>query len=54
MEAPLAERIRPKNLEEYVSQLHLVGPQGSLTQQISKGIIPSLLLWGPPGTGKTT
>lgn len=54
MEAPLAERIRPKNLEEYVSQLHLVGPQGSLTQQISKGIIPSLLLWGPPGIGKTT
>ncbi len=54
MEAPLAERIRPKNLDEYVSQLHLVGPQGSLTQQISKGIIPSLLLWGPPGTGKTT
>ena len=54
MEAPLAERIRPKNLEEYISQLHLVGPQGSLTQQISKGIIPSLLLWGPPGTGKTT
>jgi putative ATPase len=54
MEAPLAERIRPKQLSEYVSQLHLVGPQGSLTQQISKGIIPSLILWGPPGTGKTT
>ncbi|MDD3003547.1 replication-associated recombination protein A [Flavobacterium sp.] len=54
MEAPLAERIRPKSIEEYVSQLHLVGPEGSLTQQISKGIIPSLLLWGPPGTGKTT
>jgi len=54
MEAPLAERIRPQRLSEYVSQLHLVGPQGSLTQQISKGIIPSLILWGPPGTGKTT
>ncbi|WP_396174246.1 replication-associated recombination protein A [Flavobacterium sp.] len=54
MEAPLAERIRPQQLSEYVSQLHLVGPQGSLTQQISKGIIPSLILWGPPGTGKTT
>lgn len=54
MEAPLAERIRPQNLEEYISQLHLVGPEGSLTQQITKGIIPSLLLWGPPGTGKTT
>lgn len=54
MEAPLAERIRPQHLSEYVSQLHLVGPQGSLTQQINKGIIPSLILWGPPGTGKTT
>lgn len=54
MEAPLAERIRPQILEDYISQLHLVGPEGSLTQQISKGIIPSLLLWGPPGTGKTT
>ncbi len=54
MNAPLAERIRPKTLEEYVSQHHLVGTQGSLTQQIKKGIIPSLILWGPPGTGKTT
>ncbi|QYJ67233.1 replication-associated recombination protein A [Flavobacterium litorale] len=54
MEAPLAERIRPQNLSEYISQQHLVGPQGSLTHQIAKGIIPSLLLWGPPGTGKTT
>lgn len=54
MNEPLAERIRPKSLEEYVSQLHLVGPQGSLTNQIKKGTIPSLILWGPPGTGKTT
>ncbi len=54
MEAPLAERIRPQVLEDYISQLHLVGPEGSLTQQINKGIIPSLLFWGPPGTGKTT
>ena len=54
MEAPLAERIRPQTLSDYISQLHLVGPEGSLTQQINKGIIPSLLLWGPPGTGKTT
>ncbi len=54
MEAPLAERIRPQQLEDYISQSHLVGPNGSLTQQIAKGIIPSLLLWGPPGTGKTT
>lgn len=54
MEAPLAERIRPQKLSDYISQLHLVGPNGSLTQQIEKGIIPSLILWGPPGTGKTT
>ena len=54
MEAPLAERIRPQKLDEYISQSHLVGPNGSLTQQISKGIIPSLIFWGPPGTGKTT
>jgi putative ATPase len=54
MEAPLAERIRPQTLEDYISQLHLVGPNGALIHQINKGIIPSLLLWGPPGTGKTT
>lgn len=54
LEAPLAERIRPQKLEDYISQLHLVGPNGSLTQQIAKGIIPSLIFWGPPGTGKTT
>jgi len=54
MNIPLAERIRPKNLSEYISQSHLVGEEGSLTLQISKGIIPSLILWGPPGTGKTT
>ncbi|NHF58252.1 replication-associated recombination protein A [Flavobacteriaceae bacterium TP-CH-4] len=54
MNEPLAERIRPKTLEEYISQQHLVGTHGSLTNQIKKGIIPSLILWGPPGTGKTT
>ena len=54
MEAPLAERIRPQKLEEYISQLHLVGPNGSLTQQIARGVIPSMIFWGSPGTGKTT
>ncbi|WP_330441854.1 replication-associated recombination protein A [Flavobacterium sp. C4GT6] len=54
MEAPLAERIRPTQLSEYISQQHLVGPNGSLTHQIARGVIPSLILWGPPGTGKTT
>ena len=54
MNQPLAERIRPQNLSDYISQLHLVGPEGSLTHQIAKGLIQSLILWGPPGTGKTT
>ncbi len=54
MDAPLAERIRPKSLEDYISQQHLVRPKGVLTQHIKKGIIPSLILWGPPGIGKTT
>lgn len=54
IDAPLAERIRPKKLEDYISQQHLVGATGSLTQQISRGVIPSLIFWGPPGTGKTT
>ncbi|MFT7350599.1 MAG: putative ATPase [Flavobacterium sp.] len=54
MEAPLAERIRPQNLEDYISQAHLVGPNGALTMQLANGIIPSMLFWGSPGTGKTT
>ncbi|MGM0932136.1 MAG: replication-associated recombination protein A [Bacteroidota bacterium] len=54
MNEPLAERLRPKNLDEYLSQQHLVGPKGALRQQIKSGNIPSLLLWGPPGVGKTT
>ncbi len=54
MNTPLAERLRPKTLDEYVSQLHLVGPNGTLTQVLKQGIIPSMILWGPPGTGKTT
>ncbi|UCD59994.1 MAG: replication-associated recombination protein A [Flavobacteriaceae bacterium] len=54
MNEPLAERVRPKTLEDYISQHHLVGVDGSLTTQIKKGSIPSLILWGPPGTGKTT
>jgi len=54
MNKPLAERLRPTTLENYISQEHLVGNKGSLTNQIKQGIIPSLILWGPPGTGKTT
>ncbi|NMH87773.1 replication-associated recombination protein A [Flavivirga algicola] len=54
MNEPLAERLRPKTLNDYVSQNHLVGKQGSLTQHIKQGLIPSMIFWGPPGTGKTT
>ena len=54
MNVPLAERIRPTTLEGYLSQQHLVGPKGSLTSQLSTGMIPSMIFWGPPGTGKTT
>ena len=51
---PLAERMRPKSLADYVGQKHLVGPDGALYQSIQSGFIPSMILWGPPGTGKTT
>jgi putative ATPase len=54
MNEPLAERIRPKTLEDYISQQHLVGKNGVLTNLIKQGVIPSLILWGPPGIGKTT
>ena len=54
MNTPLAERIRPNSLEGYLSQQHLVGPKGSITTQLKTGMLPSLILWGPPGTGKTT
>ena len=54
MNIPLAERMRPKSLADYFGQDHLVGTQGSLTQMITNGIFPSLIFWGPPGTGKTT
>lgn len=54
MNAPLAERLRPKYLKDYLSQSHLIGERGVLTQHIKQGIIPSMIFWGPPGTGKTT
>ena len=54
MNTPLAERMRPKSLTDYFGQDHLVGTQGSLIQMITNGIFPSLIFWGPPGTGKTT
>ena len=49
MTKPLAERMRPKTLDEYIGQEHLVGPQGVLRGMIESGHIASFILWGPPG-----
>lgn len=54
MQAPLAERMRPKSLEDYIGQEHLVGENGVLRKMITSGSIASMIFWGPPGTGKTT
>ena len=51
---PLAERMRPRSLKDYVGQEKLLGPRGTLRNIIESGLIPSMILWGPPGTGKTT
>lgn len=51
---PLAERMRPATLDEYVGQRHLVGPGGVLRRMIESGNVSSFILWGPPGVGKTT
>lgn len=51
---PLADRLRPKTLAEVVGQDHIVGPDGTLTRMLKSGRVPSLIFWGPPGSGKTT
>ncbi len=51
---PLAERMRPHSLDEYLGQKHLVGPDGVISKFVASGNLPSLILWGPPGVGKTT
>jgi putative ATPase len=53
-DAPLAARMRPRTLDEFVGQEHLVGPEGALTKVVKPGYLPSMVLWGPPGSGKTT
>ncbi|NUM50533.1 MAG: replication-associated recombination protein A [Flavobacteriales bacterium] len=52
--APLSERMRPKNLNEFIGQAHLVGPNGIIRKVIENGMVPSIIFWGPPGVGKTT
>ena len=54
MSQPLAERLRPRNLDEYIGQKHLVGEGAVLRRMIDAGRISSFILWGPPGVGKTT
>ena len=54
MSQPLAERMRPKTLDEYIGQKHLVGKNAVLRKMIEAGHVPSFILWGPPGVGKTT
>ncbi len=51
---PLAERLRPQKLEDYIGQEHLVGEKGVLSKILESGNLPSIVLWGPPGVGKTT
>src|SRR5687767_11056188 len=53
-EAPLAERMRPKKLQDFIGQEHLVGEKGALTNMLHSKVLPSMIFWGPPGVGKTT
>ena len=54
MSAPLAERLRPQTLDDYIGQSHLVGPNGVFRRFLESGNVPSFILWGPPGVGKTS
>ena len=53
-DAPLADRLRPKSLDEVVGQEHLTGPEGAIGRMVAAGRLASMILWGPPGTGKTS
>jgi len=54
MNTPLAERMRPLELDDYIGQVHLLGPDAPLRKSIEAGVLPSMIFWGPPGVGKTT
>ena len=51
---PLAERLRPQTLDDFIGQEHLIGKNGALYKILKNNLIPSLIFWGPPGVGKTT
>src|SRR4051812_39035198 len=53
-DAPLADRLRPAKLDDVVGQEHLTGPDGAIGRMVAAGRLTSIILWGPPGTGKTT
>jgi putative ATPase len=53
-DAPLADRLRPRSLSDVVGQEHLTGPEGAIGRQVAAGKLSSMILWGPPGTGKTS
>src|SRR5256885_6238033 len=53
-DAPLADRLRPQRLDDVVGQEHLTGPEGAIGRMVAAGKLASMILWGPPGTGKTT
>src|SRR5512145_1740901 len=53
-DAPLADRLRPAGLAEVVGQEHLTGPEGAIGRMVAAGRLSSMILWGPPGTGKTS
>ncbi len=54
MSQPLAERLRPNSLDDYMGQKHLIGPEGPIRLAIKSNLLPSMIFWGPPGVGKTT
>ena len=53
-DAPLADRLRPRELSDIVGQEHLTGPEGAIGRMVAAGRLSSMILWGPPGTGKTS
>ncbi len=53
-DSPLADRLRPRSLDEVIGQEHITGPEGAIGRMVAAGKLSSMVLWGPPGTGKTS